>query len=83
VACGGVGDALFFDEAASAKLFDALSLVAVLVAGAVFGAEGLTGAAGVADCFAGAAAGFCCGLGAAGPGDILAWGPLGNLGHSR
>jgi hypothetical protein len=54
VACGGAGGAVFFDEAASAKLFDALSLVAVLVAGAVFGAEGLTGAAGVADCFAGA-----------------------------
>jgi hypothetical protein len=52
VACGGAGGAVFFDEAASAKLFDALSLVAVLVAGVVFGAEGLTGAAGVADCFA-------------------------------
>jgi hypothetical protein len=37
-----------------------LLLVAVLVAGAVFVAEGLMRAAGVADCFAGAAAG-CCG----------------------
>jgi hypothetical protein len=40
----------------SAKLFDALLLVAVLVAGAVFAAKGL---AGVADCFAGPTAGFC------------------------
>jgi hypothetical protein len=39
----------------SAKLFDAL----LLVAGAVFAAEGL---AGVADCFAGHTEGFCCGL---------------------
>jgi hypothetical protein len=68
VACGGVAGAVFLDAVASAKLFDAL----LLVAGAVFGVEGLTGPAGVADCFAGAAAGFCCGLGAAGPGDFLA-----------
>jgi hypothetical protein len=76
----GLAGAVFLDAAASAKLFDALLLVAVWVAGAVFGVEGLTGAAEVPDCFAEAAAGFCCSLGAAGPKDFLFGNPWGTWG---
>jgi hypothetical protein len=83
VACRRVAGAVFLVAAASAKLFDALLLVAVLVSGPVFGAEGVTGSAGGGRLFRGAAAGFCCGLGAAGPEDFLVWKPLGNLGHPR
>jgi hypothetical protein len=81
-ACGGVAGVVFLDAAASPKLFDALLLVAVFVAGAIFAAEGLTGAAGVADCFARVTAGFCCGLSAAGPDDFFGLITPGELGSS-